>query len=93
MITVNDFANEDELKRIQFLVKKLELKTFRFLYVYNFKTFKKSYSICYEVDCDEHNRLSSFLNSELPEPKSKLSIVLRIVWRKIKNACRFNTKF
>lgn len=93
MITVNDFANENELKRIQFLVKKLELKTFRFLYVHNFKTFKKSYSICYEVDCDEYNRLSSFLNNELPEPKSKSSIIFRIIIRKIQNACRFNTKF
>lgn len=73
--------SRDELKQIQFIVKTLQLNSFRIL-----ETFEcfSNVQVRYEMNVDEHNRLYSFLRQDEPKPLSKLTRFLRI-FRRTKN--------
>ena len=73
--------SHDELKQIQFIVKTLQLNSFRIL-----ETFEcfSNIQVRYEINVDENNRLNSFLRQDEPKPLSKFTRFLR-TFRRAKN--------
>ena len=69
--------SHEDLKRIQFLVKTMELNSFRILS--EFQLFGDKRQIVYEMDVNEHNRLEKFLKTDPPKPLTKLAKIKRWV--------------
>ena len=66
---VSTIISNEDLKRIQFLVKSLGLVSFRI--TDEFQLFDNRIQIRYEMNVEEHNRLQSFMNIETPKPLTR----------------------
>lgn len=72
---VSTIITNEDLKRIQFLVKSMSLVSFRI--IDEFPMFNGNVQIRYEMNVEEHNRLQSFLNVETPKPLTRWTRIKR----------------
>lgn len=79
---VTQIVTYDELKRIQFLVKTLQLDSFRLLS--EFPLFNGCIEIRYEMNVEECNRMESFMNDETPKPLTKWMLIKRKIKKWLK---------
>jgi hypothetical protein len=89
MLYVSETLNLSQLKQIQYLVKQLELNSFRFLEQYKFKP--NQITVKYEINVEDYNKLSTFrydnseFNPNLIQKKKKNKIIeyFKRIWEKL----------